>query len=124
MSKTPPLEEGLLMAMRALDNQIAREMQRDPAALERAGVLKWEPFTTRIERVCAFVLNSVGDDQIELDSILVLAQAMTKTLSIMIEDLESKGLGKVRSDYCLSAMENIARDANNGLTSLKPEVCS
>jgi len=39
--KAPPLEQGLLTAMKAIDNQIAREMQRSPAEREAPGMQKW-----------------------------------------------------------------------------------
>ncbi|MCB0359421.1 MAG: hypothetical protein KDD44_07285, partial [Bdellovibrionales bacterium] len=74
--KTPkeePLVRGLRMAMQALDRQVARAMQRDPAERDVHGVQKWEPLQERIERVSSFLLNSLGEQEIQLDSLLVLA---------------------------------------------------
>jgi hypothetical protein len=106
-----PLEQGLLNAMKALDNQIAREMQRSPAETDKHGVQKWEPYQKRIESVSAFVMNALGGQEVDLDSLLVLAQAMTKCLQLVVEELGQDGLGQVRSSYCQIAMENISKDA-------------
>lgn len=117
--KQSPLEEALLRAMRALDAQIAREMQRTPEEESVHGVLKWEPYQKRIENVASFALNALGDQEAGLDSVLVLAQAFSKTLQFVVNDLGTDGLGKVRSSYCQQALENIARDAYDGLQVLK-----
>ncbi len=114
----PPLEQGLLTAMRALDNQIARAMQRSPSEREAHGVQKWEPIATRVENVCAFVLNSLGDEDVTLDSLLVLSQAMAKSLALVVDDLGLEGLGEIRSGYVSSALESIAEDASRTLRGL------
>lgn len=108
--KLPPLERGLLDAMKAIDRQVEREMQRTPAEREQHGVQKWEPYRTRIEKICELFLNSVGDEEFSLDSILVLAQASAKSLSLLVEDLEEAGLGNVRTRYCLEARRLISHD--------------
>lgn len=108
--KRPPLEEGLLKAMSAIDRQIAREMQRDPEELKEHGVGKWEPFVKRIEKISTLVLTSIGETEIGLDSLLVMAQAMTKSLYMLVSEMEEEGLGKVRSEYCLNALSNMERD--------------
>ena len=113
------LEEGLLRAMRSLDVQIAREMQRSPAEEEVLGVQKWEPYQKRIENVASFVLNSLGDEDAGLDSLLVLAQAFVKSLQLVVSDLGNDGLGKVRSAYCLDALEKISRDVFEALQLLR-----
>lgn len=117
--KLPPLEGGLLQAMRAIDNQIAREMQRDPKSLEGKGVLKWEPFDKRIEQITAFILDTIGERHIELDSLLVLAQATSKALTLLSSDLESMGLGKVRTAYCLEALRKMMIDIERAERGLK-----
>jgi hypothetical protein len=117
----PPLEQGLLQAMHALDSQIAREMQRSPEQLERHGLTKWEPYSKRIESVCAFLLESLGGRKMELDSIIVLSQALIKCLQIVAEDLGEEGLGKMRAGYCLAAFENMARTCQAGIQRLKRE---
>ena len=108
--KLSPMEEGILRAMSAVDKQVAREMQRSPAELEVHGVQKWEPYQKRIEFISSFILNLLGDDKVQLDSLLVFSQAFAKTLALVIEDLGEEGLGKLRSDYALAATENIAKD--------------
>ena len=113
-SKLPPLEEGLLQAMRALDNQIARRMQRSPAEREEKGVQKWEPYSDKIEEVVALVLNFVGNDAVKIDSLLVLGQAMSKSLYLLVEELGEDGLGAIKSAYCRHALEMIERDASRG----------
>lgn len=105
-----PLEAGLLRALSAIDNQVAREMQRSPEELEKHGVQKWEPYNKRVELITSLLLNSLGDNSIKLDSILVLSKALSKTLSYAVSDLGPSGLGKVRTSYCLDAADEIARD--------------
>ena len=119
--KIPPLEQAIQDAMQALDTQIAREMQRTPQERSEHGVQKWEPISRRVERVTAWVLNCLGEGEVELDSLLVLSQAMAKALRMASEDLGEKGLGKVRTGYCLGAFEAIAKDAENGLAILRSE---
>lgn len=114
----PPLEAGLLTAMRAVDNQVARAMQRTPEELSKHGVQKWEPYQQRIETITSFILDSVGAQQVELDSLLVLSQAFTKALTLLVNDLDEKGLGHVRSEYCRAAFSCIIQDAQRGLDSL------
>lgn len=109
-AQLPSIEQGLLMAMHAIDTQVAREMQRTPVQAEQQGVQKWEPFNKRIEQVSAFILDSLGEE-VELDSILVLAHSFVKALEIIIGDLGTEGLGKVRSAYSHSTMEQIERHA-------------
>lgn len=116
--KLPPLESGLLEALRALDNQIAREMQRTPAEREEHGVQKWEPFQKRVESATAFLLNCLGDDAIKLDSVIILAQAFPKALLFIAQDLGEPGLGEIRASYLRKAMEQIIRDGENALGEL------
>lgn len=106
------LESNLLVVLNALQNQIDREMQRSPAEREQKGVRKWEPFETRVERVAGFLIESLSENKVSLDSLIVLSQAMTKTLQIAVTEIGKDGLGKMRSEYCLHAAEQIARDAN------------
>jgi hypothetical protein len=106
------LEEGLLQAMKSVDNQIARAMQRSPAEREMHGVQKWEAYESRVESIAAFLLQEVGDTNIGLDSLLVFAQAFSKALRLVCDDLGEEGLGKIRSAYCRDAMEKIGRDAH------------
>lgn len=116
----PLLEEGMLQAMRALDSQISKELQRrSPLQLERSGVQKWEPISSRVERVASFVLSSLGEQQIGLDSLLVLSQAMAKSLQLAVEELGSGGLGELRASYCTKALESIRADAERGLRGLE-----
>lgn len=112
------LEEGLLQAMKAIDNQIARSMQRTPAKREVHGVQKWEPYDTRVENIAAFVLNELGAESITLDAMIVLAQAFTKSLRLICDDLGVEGLGAVRTSYCLKALENIELDAHRAAREL------
>lgn len=121
LEKLPPLEQGILRAMKALDRQILREMQRTPAEREEKGVQKWEPIDTRIELVTSFVLNVLGEGEVELDSLLVMSQAMTKALRFVVHDLERDGLGELRTTYCQQALERISKDADDGARVLKDE---
>lgn len=109
--KLSPCEDGLLRAMQALDNQIARATHRAPAEREAHGVQKWQPIEDRIERVCAFILDLIGQDEARLDSVLVLAQAYTKALSLLVDELGPQGLGELRSAYSLAAARGLSRDS-------------
>lgn len=113
------VEQGLIAALQALDNQIARAVQRSPSEREQHGVQKWEPLQQRIESVCATVLNAVGDEEITLDGILVLSQAFTKALALLTDELGEEGLGKVRSGYCVAALDSIATDAERASRALR-----
>lgn len=119
--KLSPLEEGLLRALRAIDNQIAREMQRTPAELEKLGVQKWEPFNKRIENISAFLIDSISEQSMQLESLIVAAQAFVKVMKIFSEDLGEDGLGKMRSAYMRWAMENLSRDSYESLRALGAE---
>ena len=119
--KLPPLEEGLLQAMQAIDKQVEREVgRRTPEETEEHGVQKWEPHDRRIERVCSYALSLLGDNEVQLDSIVVLAQAMVKALQVVADDLGPEGLGKVRCAYLQSALEKVGRYAYLGEQALNP----
>jgi len=115
------LEEGLIQAMRAIDNQIARAMQRSPSERDVQGVQKWEPYETRVEHVAAFIINQLGDESVNLDGVIVLAQAFTKALCILANDLGTDGLGELRTAYCLDAVDKIERDAHRVKRDLESE---
>ena len=117
--KTTPLQAGLLAALQALDAQIAREMQRNPAETAVHGVQKWEPLAKRVESVTGFLLDALESQAAELDSLLVLSQAFAKALAIAVQDIGVKGLGKVRTGYAIDALENLERDARAGLNILR-----
>jgi len=105
-----PLDDGLLAAMQAIDNQISREVSsRSPAERTEHGVQKWEPIDTRIENVTVLVMKALGTSAVQLDSVLVLAQAMLKSLQLVVEDLGEDGLGEVRSGYCRAAGDRMQR---------------
>lgn len=118
-SKGQLLEAGLLTAMQSLDKQITRELQRSPAELEQHGVLKWEPINTRVERVVGLILDYFEERRVELDSSMVLAQAFTKALGLIVQDLGQDGLGKVRGAYCLDTLERVKTDAERALQLLR-----
>ena len=119
--KLPPLEAGLITAMRALDNQVARQMQRSPDALAVHGVQKWEPYQQRVEQLSSFLLDALANRHVQLDSLLIMAQALSKTLSLFAQDLQEEGLGKVRSLYCRAALEHLREDATRALAALRDE---
>ena len=109
------LEDGLIQAMQALDNQIARAMQRTPAQRESEGVLKWGPYDVRIERITTTILQEIAQTTVSLDSLLVCSQAFSKALYLLITELEREGLGSVRVEYCRDALEKIRTDAERAL---------
>ncbi len=108
------------MAMQAIDNQIEREIgRRSPSDREEHGVQKWEPFQTRIERTASFLLNSLGDQSVQIDSLLVFSQAFAKTLNLLVADLGEEGLGELRSRYMSESLASIARDIGSAQRLLK-----
>lgn len=115
------LEEGLLQAMKAVDNQIARAMQRTPAERDVHGVQKWEPYNTRVESVAAFLLEEIGTSEVSLDSLLVFTQGFTKALYLLVSDLGKDGLGSLRASYCLDAMKKVERDAQEVIEALSDQ---
>lgn len=112
--KLSPLEEAIVRAMKAIDNQVAREMQRSPAERDAHGVQKWKPYDARIESLTAFILNKLGENEVELDSLLVLSQSFARALRLVVEDLGQEGLGDVRSEYCRKALETLSEDGRRG----------
>ena len=106
-AKLPPLEAGLLTAMHSLDNQILRAMQRDPDELDKQGVQKWEPYSQKANQIASFTLEAFANRRIELDSILVLAQAFSSVVERVVHELGEDGLGNLRTLYVLSALNNI-----------------
>jgi hypothetical protein len=115
------LEQGLIQAMKAVDNQIARAMQRTPSERDLHGVQKWEPYNTRVENVAAFVLEEIGAQEASLDSLLVFTQGFTKALYLIVSDLGKEGLGSLRASYCLDAMKKVERDAQEVIEALADE---
>ena len=107
--------------MKALDNQIAREMQRSPEEREKHGVQKWEPFQNRIEIVTPLILNSLGEGEVNLDSLIVLSQSFVKALRMMVDDLGEEGLGKVRFQYAVRALSAIQIDSS-GVNNIEYDV--
>ena len=117
--KPPQLETGLMMVMQSLDGQIAREVtQRDPREREDHGVQKWEPIDKRIERVATFVLDALGDNEVKLDSVLVLSQAFVKILCLVSEELGEEGLGEVRAGYVREAMRRLGIEIERARSTL------
>lgn len=119
--KLTPLEQSILNAAKALDNQILRATQRDASQRAIHGTQKWEPYQTRIENLCSFLMNSLGEQEISLDGLIVLAQAFSKTLCLVTADLGADGLGEVRSDYIKATFENLEKDAHSVKRSLNSE---
>ena len=113
------LEGGLLQAMKALDNQIARSLERTPAEREKSGVQKWQSYSERVEGVSTFILDAFADEEVGLDSLLVLTQSFPKVLSILCDELGRDGLGEVRTSYVESVLESLEREAGRALRQLK-----
>jgi hypothetical protein len=113
-----PLFDGLLVALKAIDTQVARELQRTPSQREVHGVAKTAPYQKRVELVASYVLQTFSDRSITLDGILVLAQAFSKAMLLLSEDLDRETLGKVRSDSCKEALEKIRLDCERGIAAI------
>jgi len=114
----PPLQHHLLAALKAIDNQIARSMQRDE---NTNSVQKWGPIQERIELLTSFLIENAGNQEIQLESLLILGQAVTKTLRLLAEELGQAELGQVRGGYCREAFEKIEDDSRRALASLRDE---
>ena len=119
LEKGTLLHDGLLTALRALDKQVAREMQRTPAEEELLGVQKWNPYQKRIENIVSYLLELFADRTITLDSLLILSQALSKTLKVLIQDLGREHLGEIRSSYCAVALQTIEKDCTAALDILR-----
>jgi hypothetical protein len=113
MKANSNFEEGLLTALKALDNQISRSLQRDPATRSEQGLQKWQPYQDRIESSCSFLLNSLGDEAIDLDGLIILTQSFSKCLNLIAADLGEKGLGKIRTEYIKATFKALERDAED-----------
>ncbi len=113
--KLPPLERGILDSFCALDTQIARDQQKSPKEVSEEGIQKWSAYESKVEQVTELLLEYLGEQSIELDGLLVMAQATAKSLSMLVSDLGREGLGKVRSGYCIDAAEKISRDCTQAL---------
>lgn len=118
------LETNLLALLHNLDTQVARAMQRTPAELEEEGLNKQSIYLEKIEKISQIVLSAVADTTNQLDSLLILSQALSKALFLIVEELGQENLGKTRSLYCLQALENIEHDVGRGLNELKAPLCS
>ena len=64
-------------------------------------------------------MDALGEGEVELDSLLVLAQAFPKALSLIVGDLGEEGLGKLGTDYCVAAADAICGDAERVKQELK-----
>lgn len=117
-SKQAPLEEGLLKALKAIDNQVLRLMQKDIKTRDEHGIKKLHIFDQKVEDISSLLLNALGDKEIDLDSVVVLSQALVKVLSFVVSDLGKDGLGKVRTENSLHALNNIERDLMNALAEI------
>ena len=117
-----PVEEGLLGAMRALDRQIEKELvRRGPSDLETFGVTRWEPYRKRMERVASAALQAFSDNDVKLDSLLVLSQSLVKVIALVVDELGVEGLGAMRTAYSAEACNSIADDAMRALRLLRAE---
>lgn len=116
--KLEPLEAGILTALKALENQIARELQRTPSETELQGVTKWEPYSKRVEKVTGFVLDLIESKSVDLDGIFVMAQAFSKALAMVATDVGPSDLGEVRSDHMRAAGQALDHDAQTILNAI------
>lgn len=112
--KVSPLEDGLLSMLKALDSQIARELQRTPQQREEFGVTKWEPMRKRVEIVTSTLVAELGNQSYSLEALCVLAQASAKALVLLAEDLGPDGLGEIRAAYIADTFDKITNDLRRG----------
>ena len=120
--KEEPLSEGLKRALQALDHQVSRDVNtRGPEEVAEKHFEKWEAIDERIERVSSEVLQWVGENEIRLDSMLIMSQALVKALSLAVMELEREGLGKTQTAYCVAAFESMTEDVRRALATLHDE---
>jgi len=118
-----PLFDGVHRSLRAVDSQIAREMQRTPAEREVHGVTKWQPMSKRVELLSAFFLDHIGDpatseDAFSFEALLVMAQSTVKALSLLVQDLGEADLGDLRSQYARDALNSMQFDVERALSEI------
>lgn len=104
--KRPILEESLLTALKAVDNQIKRAMERSPSEREVHGVQKWKPIEDRVESVCEIIISEYGENH-DLDSLIVFSRAFVKSLVILCEELGLESFGEIRGAYVKDAIAKI-----------------
>jgi len=112
------LEAALMRVVQLLDTQVAREMQRAPIEREQSGVQKWEPYRRRAERISSLLLEGITERKIELDSLLILSEAIPRCLRILAEELGEDGLGKMRSSYVREVFLSLEREIDLGQRAL------
>jgi hypothetical protein len=112
-AKKPVLEDSLLTALKAVDNQIARAMERTPAEREVHGVQKWKPIDDRVERICELLLSEYGQSY-QLESLLVFSRAFVKSLSMICDELGSDAFGEIRGGYVKECFRVIEGDVERG----------
>ena len=115
--------DGVHRSLRAVDSQIAREMQRTPSEREAHGVTKWQPMSKRVELLSAFFLDHIGDsafseDAFSFEALLVMAQSTVKALSLVVQDLGEDGLGDLRSKYARDALHTMQFDVERALSEI------
>lgn len=118
-----PLFDGVHRSLRAVDSQIAREMQRTPVERDMYGVTKWQPMSKRVELLSAFFLDHIGDpaeseDAFSFEALLVMAQSSVKALSLVIQDLGEADLGEIRSKYARDALSTMQFDVERALSEI------
>jgi hypothetical protein len=113
-----PLEAGITEALSALNNQILREIQRSPTQREGKGLSKSEPINKRVELLTGIILNLLGEEHCSIEALIVLAESSVKALRMTCEDLETEGLGKMRSLYVADSVSKIYDDSRKVLSCL------
>lgn len=117
--KEPPLESSLRKALESIDHQLAREFSsRSPETYQELGVSKSEPMQERVERIASFLIQEFGNNQIQLEGVSVLAEAVVKVLNIISHDLDPQEIGRVRSALILRTLERIASDSQRAISYL------
>ena len=95
------ISEHLLQLCNAIDQQVARELQRDPVERQEHGVSKQEPYRKRREMLSLSLLEAFSTGAVNIDGMLVVTESLAKTLEVITEELGSEGLGKYRSSDLL-----------------------
>ena len=101
----------LIEVLSSLEKQIARAANRKTELeVAESGFGKENIHSDKIERITGSIITSFEDNEIGLDSVLVLTQALLKSLRFISEDLNNEDLGEVRTELINTTINAVDRD--------------
>jgi hypothetical protein len=103
-------EEAFVVALRAIDSQIQRELLRSPQQREEKGLSRKAPQDRRVENLTGFLLETFSKDEIGLDGLIVSARGFVKALTVLFEEYGEKNLGSARGRNALESLGELYND--------------